>query len=328
MNNILESIREPIEADLQSYDDYIRRAMRSDQQAMTDITDYILYNRGKGIRPMLVMLMAGIHSPYGTVGRRSYLASMLVEMIHTASLVHDDVIDTASIRHGKPSVNSVWGANISVIVGDYILARAFTSGMQSGQYDLVSYVVDGIADLCEGEVMQDKLSKTLEMTRETYYQIIGRKTAVLLGISCGAGALSSGADRTAVALARQVGLDLGMAFQIKDDVLDYAPSSQTGKPTAADLREHKITLPVLMLLEQSSPEEQQRIRAMIAEADHNPDSVDQICRMVSQGGYFDRSMEQMQSFLDRARHAVGQYPDTPFRRSLLLLCDFIVNRNS
>lgn len=181
---------------------------------------------------MLVMLSAAMNAPVKGVaaGRRACLAAMLVEMIHVASLIHDDVIDEADMRRGKPSANARWQSHKAVILGDYILAKNMNIGLQSGQFDLVTHVCGSMAALCEGEVLQDECAANSTMTRQAYLDIIYKKTASLLGVSASAGALAVGATRDRVATMRRFGEAVGMAFQIQDDILDYTPTAHTANP--------------------------------------------------------------------------------------------------
>ncbi len=323
----LSQIRDLLSKDLSRYDDFIRLAFKHEEDFIAEMLDYLIEHRGKGIRPILALLMANIHSRTGVVSQRAYLVAMMVEMLHTASLVHDDIIDNAEMRHGADSVNARFGSHSAVVIGDYILAKAFSSGMESGQFDLVNYITRTLKTLCEGELIQTNVSNSLDMTRDKYYDIIYRKTASLLGTCCGAGALASGADHTAVAVARQIGDNLGMAFQIKDDLLDYAPSSQTGKPTCADLKEHKITLPLLIVLEEATPEEQTAIKELVRAISEKGESTDKIYALVERADAVNHSVEVMESYLNAARSMIKTYPETPYRDALLSLCDYIGKRS-
>ena len=322
----LEEIKRPLVKHFDEYDTFMRRALGSDNPFVVSVMDYIISSRGKGIRPMLVFLLAGIHSEYG-IGKRAYLAAMMVEMIHNASLVHDDVVDNSDTRHGKPTVHSRWNARVSVLSGDYILARAYSVGVQSAQFDIVSYVTAGIAELVEGELIQSDHAEKRDVTRESYLDIIYKKTAILMGVSSGAGAMASGADATRVGLARQIGLDLGMAFQVKDDMLDYAPSEQTGKSSCADLREGKITLPLIAILERCSETERATVLAKVERAADDPALIEELSAFVRREGGIEAAETVMNDYLDRARSIILTYPESEYRRSLEMLCDYIGARN-
>lgn len=322
--NVLAEIKAPLKEDFERYSEFMKTTLSSESEFVSDIVDYIIANAGKGIRPLLVMLFAGIHSPSGVaLGKRNYLAAVLVELIHTASLVHDDVVDESPTRHGKPTVNSVWNSKVSVLIGDYILAKSFSVGMQSGQFDIVSYISGSMAALAEGELMQSDTRDKMNITRERYLDIIYRKTATLLGVCCGGGALSANATSQQVTIARQIGLNLGMAFQIKDDILDYAPQGQTGKPFCADLREKKITLPLLAVMERGDELTKKLIITKLENIDENPDEVQHIYDIVVNGGGLSAAEEVMDDYLNAARSMIEVYPESEYRQSLLMLCDYI-----
>ena len=226
----LDAIRGPVAQELEEFDAFVRRNFKVENELLSGMVDYILSSRGKGVRPLLVLLSAALNAPAGGrgIGQRTYLAAMLVEIIHTASLIHDDVIDEADTRRGRASANAKWQSRNAVVLGDYLLARNMELGMRSGQYDLVSYVIASIATLCEGELLQSDRAERMEITRDAYLEIIYKKTASLLGISAGVGALSAGANREQVARMRRFGDALGMAFQIQDDILDFTRGAETG----------------------------------------------------------------------------------------------------
>ena len=261
----LDDIRKPVTAELEALDEFVDRQFTAEGELLSDMLRYALSARGKGIRPMLVMLSAAMNAPVkgAAAGRRACLAAMLVEMIHVASLIHDDVIDEADMRRGKPSANARWQSHKAVILGDYILAKNMNIGLQSGQFDLVTHVCGSMAALCEGEVLQDECAANSTMTRQAYLDIIYKKTASLLGVSASAGALAVGATRDGVATMRRFGEAVGMAFQIQDDILDYTPTAHTGKPANNDLREGKITLPLLSVLDRASDSRRRAARTAL-----------------------------------------------------------------
>lgn len=322
----LEQIKQPLTEEWSRYEQYMRTALTNTNKNINDILTYVLVNRGKGVRPALVLLMAKIHSATVELDERAYQAAMLVELVHNASLIHDDVVDQSFVRHGKKSLMGQFGSHISIVIGDMILATAFLSSMKSGCYDLNTYVVEAVNRLCEGELLQDEQTKTLGMTREAYYDIICRKTASLFAISAGAGALAVHAADEQVKKAWQIGYNIGMAFQIKDDILDFAPESQTGKPSCGDLREHKITLPLLTVMEKSSDEERAEILALVRRADEDEECVTKLCEIIDAQGGKEMASQVMNEFIDAAHALVAEYPESPCKESLRLLCDFIGGR--
>ena len=250
----LDAIRTPIASDIEAFEEFVRNRFDSDGKLMSEMLSHALSSRGKGVRPIIVMLTSALTSAANkrqwvagerNCTMRTYLAAMMVEMLHTASLIHDDVIDGADMRRGRPSVNALWQSRNAVVLGDYILARTMSTGMASAQYDLVSHIIGSVATLCEGEVLQSQHARDKDTTRRDYLEIIYKKTASLISISASAGAVSVIAPHEDIERMRRFGEALGMAFQIKDDILDYSRSSRTGKPANNDLREGKITLPLI-----------------------------------------------------------------------------------
>ena len=304
----------------------MRSRMTADDPFVQSMLDYVIDNMGKGVRPLLAILASRLHSSQ-PLGERTNLAAMLVEMIHTASLVHDDVIDESPMRRGNPSVNSRWGANSAVLCGDYILATAFDAGMTSGHYDIPTYIISAMRELCCGELVQNECNRTSTMSREVYLDIINKKTAVLLSTSAAVGAVAVGASEECVTRMAEFGTALGMAFQIKDDILDYDVDAQTGKPSCNDLREGKITLPLLDVLERAESSERERLMTLLKAARMDDDAVEQLRAEVVVRGGLQAAERLMDDYMARAREILTAYPASEVRRSLELLCDFVAARN-
>ena len=324
----LESIRKPVAEELRAYDAFVARQFTAEGELLSDMLRYALSSRGKGIRPLLVILSAAMNAPVegAAAGLRTSLAAMLVEMIHVASLIHDDVIDEADTRRGKPSVNARWQSNKAVILGDYILARNMNIGLTSGQIDLVTHGCGSITALCEGELLQDECAEKHDMTRKAYTDIIYKKTACLLGISTSAGALSVRAPREKVAQMRRFGEALGMAFQIQDDILDYA-STQTGKPADNDLREGKITLPLLCVLERVDAERRAELLRRLARCREDEREVEYLhATVVNQGG-LDEARSVLRGYIERAAGMLSDFAPSPYRTALVDLCAYVAERD-
>jgi octaprenyl-diphosphate synthase len=334
----INDIRKPILKDLEAFDAFIAENFSAEGELLQEMLTYALSSRGKGIRPILTLLIASMHNPNaireGEISgetqhctKRTYLAAMLVEMIHTASLIHDDVLDSADERRGKPSVNAKWQSNMAIILGDYILARTMALGMASAQYDLISHIGSAMATLCEGEVLQSQHADKYDTTRDDYFEIIYRKTASLLGVSAALGAMSAGANRGDVERMQKFGEAIGIAFQIQDDILDYKRDNNTGKPANNDLREHKITLPMIEVMERASEQERQEMKELLRRADEDEEALNKLHNIVVDGGGLEAASEVLKSYLTRAMHLIHKYDDTPFRRSLIDLCTFIAERD-
>ena len=334
----IDTIRRPIAADLEAFDSFVVENFSAEGELLQEMLTYALSSRGKGIRPMLTLHAASLHSANATEAtercgeerhttKRTYLAAMLVEMIHTASLIHDDVLDSADERRGRPSVNAKWQSDMAIILGDYILARTMAIGMASAQYDLLSYIGSAMATLCEGEVLQSQHAQRLDTTREDYFNIIYQKTASLLGVSAALGALSVGASREEVDRMRKFGEAIGIAFQIQDDILDFTRNNNTGKPANNDLRERKITLPLIEVMERKTAEERTAIIELVKRCDKEEGAVDELQRIVDEGEGTKYAAQTMQAYIQRALHLLSKYSDSPYRAALIELCAFIAERD-
>lgn len=334
----IDLIKKPIASDLEAFDKFVADNFSAEGELLREMLTYALSSRGKGVRPILTLLTASMHSPVAEEAtdncgeechctKRTYLAAMLVEMIHTASLIHDDVLDEADERRGRPSVNAKWQSDTAIILGDYILARTMAVGMASAQYDIISYIGSAMATLCEGEVLQTQHANAFDTTREDYFQIIYQKTASLLGMSAALGALSVKAPKEDVERMRKFGEAIGMAFQIQDDILDYKRDNNTGKPSNNDLREHKITLPLIEVMERSTEEERKEIIDLLKRCSTDESAVDELHRRVVEADGPKLAAQTMHAYIQRAMHHASKYPDTPYRRAMLDLCTFIAERD-
>ena len=324
----LDDIRQPIADSLEEFENFVRRSFNEKPGTlMAEMVDYILSSRGKALRPILTMLCAAATSPTGSFGKRTMLAAMLVEMIHTASLVHDDVIDESLQRRGKASVNARWQSRNAVIVGDYILARNMDIGLKSGQYDLLNHIIGNMAILCEGEILQSDHAGKLDISKEDYFDIIYKKTASLFSCCASAGALSVGAERKKVESMHKFGEMVGMAFQIVDDILDYTPDNNTGKPAANDLQERKITLPLIEVLERATPELKSQILSAVERAATDESAVDFVREQVAKFGGVDAARATLQRFLQRALSELSSLDDSPYRQAMIDLCTFVAERD-
>ena len=332
----LDALRTPSTSDIDAFEVFLKDQFSSDGKLMSQMLTHVLSARGKSVRPILVMLTSALTSSANqrqwvagerNCTKRTYLAAMMVEMLHTASLVHDDVIDNADMRRGRPSVNALWQSRNAVIMGDFLLARTMSAGMQSAQYDLVSHIIGAVATLCEGEVLQSQHAADKDTTRQDYLEIIYKKTASLISTSASAGAVSVMASREDVEQMRRFGEALGMAFQIQDDILDYSRSAQTGKPRNNDLREGKITLPLIEVLEQCSSAERLQIIDKLSQCATDESAVDYIQNLVEVTGGLSLAARTMQTYIDRAVAILSKYDDSPYRTALINLCAYVADRD-
>jgi len=323
----LDEIRRPIREQLTDFEAFVDRQFSAEGELLSEMLRYALSARGKAIRPTLVFLTAALHAgSVDRVGRRTQIAAMLVEMIHVASLIHDDVIDEADQRRGRPSPNALWQSHNAVVLGDYILARNLDIGLESGQFDLVTHITRSVTTLCEGEILQSDSARRQIVSRERYFDIIRRKTASLLGTSASAGALSAGASREQVEKMQRFGEAVGMAFQIQDDILDYSPAARTGKPANNDLKEGKITLPLLAVLERAGQERQRELLGKLAACHSDPQSAAYLQTVVESCGGLDEAARTMENFIDEGLQQLRDYPASPYREALEKLARYVARR--
>jgi len=324
----LDAIRKPIEEDLKRFDDFVRRNFNErGDSLLAQMLDYVLSSRGKRLRPAIVMLSAGASSPSGGFGKRTMLAGMLLEMIHVASLIHDDVIDESDMRRGRASVNARWQSRNAVIVGDYILARNMDIGLMSGQYDLLTHIIGNMSMLCEGEILQSDHAGKLDTSREAYFDIIYKKTASLFGSCASAGAMSVGASPERVKRMQQYGEALGMAFQIADDILDYTLDNHTGKPCNNDLRERKITLPLIEALDAADEGLRAEVMSHLERCAGEESSVVFVRDFVRDHRGVECARKTMEQYALKAASLLSECEPSPYRDSLANLCSYVVERD-
>ena len=321
----LDNIRTTVGSDWSEYERFLRNSLHSGSRYVENILNYIVTHRGKGVRPLLVLLSSALNRDGRPVNDATFTAAMMVEMIHTASLIHDDVVDEAYMRHDKPSVNALWRSRDAVLVGDFILARCFSISLGSGHTEIVTHIANCIDRLSEGELQQSHHSRTLALTREEYMDIIYKKTASLLSVCCTCGAIAAGADNDRRQTMKLYGDRLGVAFQIKDDILDYL-SGPTGKPHLSDLRERKITLPLLLVLEAAPVADRRRLLRLLSDVRTRPANAPLIRDAVIAAGGIDAATQTMEQYLLEARQALDNYPPSLHKEALIEFTHFIGKR--
>ncbi|MDR1973483.1 MAG: polyprenyl synthetase family protein [Bacteroidales bacterium] len=246
------------EKEFSIFDEHFKDLIESDFSILTNISDHIFSTSGKRTRPLLLFYIHKLFSP--EISKKAYLSAALIEIIHSASLLHDDVVDCSQQRRGKPSASAIWGNQTAILAGDYLLANSFLRAFADRDDTLMQMLMQVVKYMSEGELLQIEYNITPTMTRENYYSIIERKTAGLFSCCCGAGAYTAGASEKEINSAHQIGRELGLAFQIKDDLIDIDPLRNDGKPCGQDLREKKINLPTLYFLEQATEQEKEKIK--------------------------------------------------------------------
>ncbi len=298
--------------------------MRSKVPLLNRITYYIVNRKGKQMRPMFVFLTAKLLNE-GKVNERTYRGASVIELIHTASLVHDDVVDESYKRRGFFSINALWKNKIAVLVGDFLLARGMLLSVDHGDFDLLKIISVAMREISEGELLQIEKARLLDITEPVYYEIIRQKTATLIAACCSLGAASVQPDSEEVELFRKFGELSGMAFQIKDDLFDYG-EQRIGKPTGIDIKEQKMTLPLIYALNQASKKEKKWLIQSVK--NHNKDRrrVREVIDYVKAAGGLQYAEERMLEFRDRALEILTPYPQSPYKEALELMVNYVVDR--
>ena len=316
-------IKRPVAAELEIFDRRLKQTLRSDVFLLNLITRYALKTKGKQIRPMLVMLSAKL---FGEIGQTTYTAASLVELLHTASLVHDDVVDDANERRGAFSVYALWKSKTAVLFGDYLLARGLMLSVDNDAYDLLRIVSVAVKEMCEGELLQLQHSRRQDITQEAYFEVIHKKTAALIAACTEAGAQSGGASPEQVEKMRQFGVCLGLIFQIRDDMFDYHPHGVTGKPAGNDIREKKFTLPLIHALEKAPRAEKKQILSLINSSAPDAQKLKTIARFVEEKGGVTHCRTVMNELAQKAVAIIDGFPPCEVAGSLKEIVDYSMNR--
>ena len=297
--------------------------MRSEVALLDKITHYIVKRKGKQMRPMFVFLTAKMLS--GT-NDQTYRAATLIELLHTATLVHDDVVDDADKRRGFFSINALWKNKVAVLVGDYLLSRGLLLAVKHKDFHLLEITSNAVQEMSEGELLQMEKARKLDITEEVYFNIIRQKTASLIASCCAAGAASVSEDKDVIEQMRLFGEIVGIAFQIRDDLFDYGSAKDIGKPTGIDIKEKKMTLPLIYALNSSDRSEKRFIINTIK--NHNTDDkrVGKVINMVREKGGIEYTVSRMKEYQQKALSMLESYPDNEARKSLVDLVNFVIDR--
>jgi octaprenyl-diphosphate synthase len=321
----LGSIREPVDQELKKFDIAFRDAMRSQVTLVDVVTRYILRQKGKRVRPLLVMLSAKI---CGDINESTYRAATLIELLHTATLVHDDVVDDADTRRGLASINAVWKNKIAVLMGDYLLSRGLLLSLQYNDHYFLNATSDAVKRMSEGELLQIQKSRQLNIDEETYLKIISDKTASLFSACTDIGAASTTEDAKKRMLLKAYGENVGLAFQIRDDLLDYlGRKSILGKSTGSDIKEKKLTLPLIYALKNSDRHEATQALRYIKKGARQKD-IAWVLDFVRRNGGIEYSSRKAEEYASVASNTLVSFLDTPVKQSLLRFVRFIIERSS
>lgn len=319
----LSEISVPIEKELDEFVVLFRKSLKSKVGLLDIVTRFILKQKGKKIRPLLVLLTS---QACGKVTERSYRGAILVELLHTATLVHDDVVDGAESRRGFPSINAIWKNKIAVLMGDYLLAKGLMLAVDSKDFDFLQVITNTVKRMSEGELLQISKTRKLDNDEETYFRIISDKTASLLSTCCSIGAMASTENEEIVKALHEYGENIGLAFQIRDDILDIiGTKSLLGKPLGGDIKEKKLTLPLIHALRTALPADSKKIIREIKRSEKKI-NVSIIVDFIMQHNGVDYAEKKALEIIERAKNNLSVLPDSEAKRSLLLLSDYIIER--
>ncbi len=288
------------------------------------ITHYVVNRKGKQMRPMFVFLVAKMVSD-GEVKDRTYRGASVIELIHTATLVHDDVVDDSNRRRNFFSINALWKNKIAVLVGDYLLSKGLLLSIDNNDFDLLRIISVAVREMSEGELLQIEKARTLDITEEVYYEIIRKKTATLIAACCSMGAASIKPNTPHVEAMRKFGELIGMAFQIKDDLFDYG-ARKIGKPTGIDIKEQKMTLPLIYALNQAKDKERRWLINSVKNHNKDKKRVHEVIDFVKECGGLEYAKTQMKLYQERALAVLDPYPDSIYKEALLLLVNYVIER--
>ena len=320
----LDQIQAPIALEMVEFEKKFRQSMQTKQLLLDKIMGYIVKRKGKQIRPMFVFFTAKICGGY-PLPEATFRGAALIELLHTATLVHDDVVDESNYRRGFFSINALWKNKIAVLVGDYLLSKGLLLSLENDDYDLLKIVSNAVRELSEGELLQIEKARRLDITEEVYFDIIRQKTASLIASCCAVGASSAGADRETVERARLFGEKVGMAFQIKDDLFDYG-TAEIGKPLGIDIKEKKMTLPLIYALQKADWLTKRRVIFNVKNNDGRRDRVQQVIEFVKQSGGLAYAIAVMERYRDEALAVLRTFPESASRTSLEQLINYTIER--
>lgn len=320
----LEAIQEPIAAELEHFEVHFKDALRTKVMLLDKIMQFIVRRKGKQMRPMFVLLSANL---CGGIKPATYRGAALIELLHTATLIHDDVVDDSDERRGFFSVNALWKNKISVLIGDYLLSRGLLMSLESNDYELLKITSNAVKQMSEGELLQMQKSRTLNIDEPVYFEIIRQKTASLIASCCESGAASADASKEVQEDMRLFGEKVGLAFQIKDDLFDYGASNKIGKPSGIDIKERKMTLPLIHTLNKASWNERRQLINIVR--NHNTDAkkVEWLVKFVYDNGGISYSEKVMHRYTDESLAILSRFPDSPSKKSLQDLVLYTIGRD-
>ncbi|MCJ8155331.1 polyprenyl synthetase family protein [Chryseobacterium sp. SSA4.19] len=323
MANTVEEIKRPINEEMKLFEQKFYESMQSKVPLLDKVTRFIVTTKGKQMRPMFVFLCAKL---VGDVNEKTYRGASMIELIHTATLVHDDVVDESFKRRNFFSINALWKNKIAVLVGDYLLSKSVLLSTDHKDYDLLSVISRTIREMSEGELLQLEKARKLDITEDVYYEIIRQKTATLIAACCEIGVLSNDADENLAKKMMDFGTYTGMAFQIKDDLFDYLTSNVIGKPVGIDIKEQKMTLPLIHTLKIADEKDRKYYFNTIKRYNNDQKRVKELISFVKSSGGLEYAVSVMKNFQQKAKDILNEFPDSEPKKSLHIMLDYVIER--
>ena len=323
---ITAQIKEPIHEEMELFEQKFRNSMSSKVALLNRITYYIVNRKGKQMRPMFVFLVAKMLSDDSKVSERTYRGASVIELIHTATLVHDDVVDDSNKRRGFFSINALWKNKIAVLVGDYLLSKGLLLSIDNGDFDLLRIISVAVREMSEGELLQIEKARRLDIVEEVYYEIIRQKTATLIAACCAMGACSVQPEQPElIEKMRLFGEYIGMAFQIKDDLFDYTEDA-IGKPTGIDIKEQKMTLPLIYVLNTCTEKEKQWLINSVKKYNKDKKRVKEVISFVKTHNGLEYATAKMKEFQQKALNILNDFPASSYKEALTLMVNYVIDR--
>lgn len=320
----VEQIKQPILQEMELFESKFKEAMVTKVPLLNRITHYIVRRKGKQMRPMFVFLVAKMVSG-GKFEERTYRGASIIELIHTATLVHDDVVDDSNRRRGFFSINALWKNKIAVLVGDFLLSKGLLLSIDNEDFDILKLISVAVREMSEGELLQIEKARRLDITEEVYFEIIRQKTATLIAACCGIGAASVGSDAEEIEKMRKFGELIGIAFQIKDDLFDYS-EAKIGKPTGIDIKEQKMTLPLIYTLNNCSSKERKWLINSVKKHNKNKKRVKEVIAFVKEKGGIEYTISKMKDYQNQALQILESYPSSEYKDALLTMVNYVIER--
>ncbi len=321
--SVIKDIKAPIREEMLLFESKFKDAMRSPVPLLDKIMHYIIKRKGKQMRPMFVFLTGKL---FNEVNDTTYRAASLIELLHTATLVHDDVVDEANMRRGFFSINALWKNKISVLVGDYLLSQGLLLSLENKEYDLLQIVSKAVREMSEGELLQIEKARKLDIEEDVYFDIIRQKTATLIAACCACGASAANQGEKTIQKMHQFGELVGIAFQMKDDLFDYYSDSTIGKPTGIDIKEQKMTLPLIYALNHADKKQRKFIINTVKNHNTDTEKVRKVIAYVKQSGGIEYTVDKMKIYQQKALALLQDFEDNDARKSLEILVNYVIER--